>query len=626
MGKERKDRKSRSRDDDDDSRKKRKKRSRSDDVSDDGNRHRRRKKAPDSRSDDDGSDRDRHRRREKKRRKKSSVRKRQRSSKHKKKKRSYSSSSDAESSESGEEGKKVINERLLAKLEARGETLEERNERRAQKRAAQLASKFGYTADENPFRDPNLHEKFTWKKREESRPKISEASAKNTAAFYEEIEKVRQRRKDRDLQREEMERIRAEESRMKELENYDEWAKKEEEFHLQQQRQRSAIRLVEGREKPVDVLAKNLLLFGLSDEEKKNRASVKYQEKYNAMNALEELEVELEEPQNLLKVLKLAELEELRGDIAAFRTLEREASSYGTSTSDSNPVLLYWDALALVVNDEIKLLHSGGEKSAHGKMVADVAKIFGGRSIPDLITMKEEVHAKLKTGAGSLDVDNNYWQTVADQLAVHLAKATLSEMHGKMLVRQLDRLDKKREELARQPEETEDDSKLAPGEGGDEEPQPESAPPLEGGDLENELGLTSEVDVAANKAYSWQHKYAPRRPRYYNRVKLGYDWNAYNKTHYDRDNPPPKVVQGYKFNIFYTDLVNPLETPQYKLEPADSDEFCIIRFHAGAPYEDIAFKIVNREWNRSRKRGFRSTFERGVLSLYFNFTTHWYRR
>ena len=73
---------------------------------------------------------------------------------------------------------------------------------------------------------------------------------------------------------------------MKELEHYDEWARKEEEFHLQQQRQRSAIRLVEGREKPIDVLAKNLLLFGLSDEEKKNRAAVKYQEKYNALDEL----------------------------------------------------------------------------------------------------------------------------------------------------------------------------------------------------------------------------------------------------------------------------------------------------------------------------------------------------
>ena len=29
----------------------------------------------------------------------------------------------------------------------------------------------------------------------------------------------------------------------------------------------------------------------------------------------------------------------------------------------------------------------------------------------------------------------------------------------------------------------------------------------------------------------------------------GYEWNKYNQTHYDSDNPPPKIVQGYKFNV-----------------------------------------------------------------------------
>ena len=55
-------------------------------------------------------------------------------------------------------------------------------------------------------------------------------------------------------------------------------------------------------------------------------------------------------------------------------------------------------------------------------------------------------------------------------------------------------------------------------------------------------------------------------------------------------------------------------------------EFCIPRFMVEPPYEDVAFKIINRQWNRSRKRGYRSTFERGVLTLYFNFASHWYRR
>ena len=54
-------------------------------------------------------------------------------------------------------------------------------------------------------------------------------------------------------------------------------------------------------------------------------------------------------------------------------------------------------------------------------------------------------------------------------------------------------------------------------------------------------------------------------------------------------------MQGYKFSIFYPDLIDKLKAPTYTLEPADSPEFCLIRFHAGPPYEDIAFKIVARE-------------------------------
>ena len=31
------------------------------------------------------------------------------------------------------------------------------------------------------------------------------------------------------------------------------------------------------------------------------------------------------------------------------------------------------------------------------------------------------------------------------------------------------------------------------------------------------------------------------------------------------DNPPPKIVQGYKFNIFYPDLIDKSKTPEYTL-------------------------------------------------------------
>lgn len=68
--------------------------------------------------------------------------------------------------------------------------------------------------------------------------------------------------------------------------------------------------------------------------------------------------------------------------------------------------------------------------------------------------------------------------------------------------------------------------------------------------------------------------------------------------------------------------------------PGDSDT-ALLHFSAGPPYEDIAFRIVDREWEYSHKRyihlivalcsltfrfrGFRSSFDRGCLSLWFNF-------
>lgn len=118
----------------------------------------------------------------------------------------------------------------------------------------------------------------------------------------------------------------------------------------------------------------------------------------------------------------------------------------------------------------------------------------------------------------------------------------------------------------------------------------------------------------------WTDKYRPRKPRYLNRVQTGFDWNKYNQTHYDQDNPPPKIVQGYKFNVyiisnseirqvinimnnlvkvFYNDLLDMTKAPTFKVIPCEDPEFAEILFKAGPPYEDIAFKIVNREWEVS---------------------------
>eukprot|EP00892_Ulva_mutabilis_P006653 jgi/Ulvmu1/435/UM001_0442.1 len=147
------------------------------------------------------------------------------------------------------------------------------------------------------------------------------------------------------------------------------------------------------------------------------------------------------------------------------------------------------------------------------------------------------------------------------------------------------------------------------------------------GDSRDELNFRGVVPLEARE-YWWREKYTPRQPKFFNKVHTGYDWNKYNRAHYDVDNPPPKVVQGYKFNIFYPDLVDKAQGPSYKVlpDPSGDDSTAILKFTAGPPYEDIAFRIVNKEWDRAPKKGFKNVFDRGMLQLYFNFRRISYRR
>ncbi|MCJ1438490.1 hypothetical protein MMC27_007880 [Xylographa pallens] len=157
---------------------------------------------------------------------------------------------------------------------------------------------------------------------------------------------------------------------------------------------------------------------------------------------------------------------------------------------------------------------------------------------------------------------------------------------------------------------------------------------------EDEEIFTGEEEVSTLSKPQWAGKYRPRKPRYFNRVQMGYEWNKYNQTHYDHDNPPPKVVQGYKFNVFYPDLIDKVKAPTYRIErengrkrgqsfaPAGEEDTCLIRFISGPPYEDLAFRIVDKEWDYSakRERGFRSSFDKGILQLHFQFKKVYYRK
>ncbi|KAK2967183.1 hypothetical protein RJ640_005227 [Escallonia rubra] len=132
------------------------------------------------------------------------------------------------------------------------------------------------------------------------------------------------------------------------------------------------------------------------------------------------------------------------------------------------------------------------------------------------------------------------------------------------------------------------------------------------------LGPRDEVNIIKQAAET-----ELKKPRYFSRVHTGYEWNKYNRIHYDHQSPPPKQVRGYKFDVYYPGLVGTgtkKAAPTYTIEKdGESHGTCIIRFSAGKQYQELAFRIINEEWDYSPKRGFKSAFDNGTLHLYFNF-------
>ncbi|XP_009625323.1 splicing factor Cactin [Nicotiana tomentosiformis] len=626
----------------------------------------------------------------------SSRRRRSKSRSHSRRSRAHEYS-DEESSDNDEREKKKrkITEEEIALYMAK----------KAQKKAMKVAKKLkqqtvsGYSNDSNPFGDSNLNEKFVWRKKIERdvtrgvpldtfSMKAEKQRQKERMA---EIEKVKKRREERAMEKaqreEELQLLARERARAE----FQDWEKKEEEFHFDQSKVRTEIRLRQGRVKPIDVLIKQLEPSG-------------------------DFDVEIDEPYVVFKGLGIKEMEELEEDIKLHIDLDRETPMH----------IQYWEALLVVCNWELAEARKreamdkarvrgeelppellAEERGLHSSIEADVKSLLQGKGYGELEAMQSQIESQMRSGTAKVV---EYWEAVLKRLQIFKAKACLREIHAKMLRKHLEHLEKPLEsrdveveeetlrtneedmehdqdevramspelflnEEAKEKEveeEEEDDDEeagsyspvLMHGDDKEEAVDPEedrailerkrmavleerraqdkvlTPTPAEDNNFEKKafksMGVMEEGDAVFgsndeinldSQVYWWHDKYRPRKPKYFNRVHTGYEWNKYNQTHYDHDNPPPKIVQGYKFNIFYPDLVDKAKAPTYVIEKdGDSADTCIIKFHAGPPYEDIAFRIVNREWEYSHKKGFKCIFDRGILHLYFNFKRHRYRR
>ncbi|CAK4476621.1 unnamed protein product [Aphanomyces euteiches] len=498
---------------------------------------------------------------------------------------------------------------------------DDRRERKKDKKAAKIAKQMGYSNEQNPFNDSKLTEKFVWHKNL-TREKERQASDDVREDLVREIVKVRKRRDEREAEYDELNRLREEERRMMESSSFEDWQQKEEEFHLSQARVRSHIRIREGREKPVDLLAKNLMLT--------SKSAVAMIDPTKAVDdtlaQLKHAQVELRPPETLLANLDPKALSELKDEIQVYMELEGRKGEH----------FEFWKLLHVLCTYEISRHHKqhSGRGAVHRDVEASIHEMLEGKSPSELGDLKSEIEETISSGASGIDVE--YYEHVLQEIQVYQAKARLREIHNSHIQKLADRIKQQEENAAyrqSQAKKSTDSSTPASSRSEDDIADDNSREALAMMEMEKEKGMEDEEEefvdqeiVASRQPPAWSNKYRPRKPRFFNRVKTGYDWNKYNQTHYDDDNPPPKIVQGYKFAIFYPDLIDKNVAPKYTFEAADSPEFCILRFHAGPPYLDIAFKVVNLEWEFSHKRGFKCVFERGILHLHFNFKRHRYRR
>ena len=507
-----------------------------------------------------------------------------------------------------------------------------RANRKAGKRAEKVAKMLGYSNETNPFGDSNLLQPFVWGKKQEKDLREGRGDSGKDAEVQrlktmEEIERARKRREDREKEKEEMERLRTEEQRLRDSAQFGDWQTKEEDFHMEQTRERSKIRISEAREQPIDTIAKNILLIeqhldgGGGGGGTATAAAARGEKNKSTTYDLVGLQCELRDPARIVHGLGVPELEKLLVDIDAYVQLEARKSG---------PYQLFWQSLFVVAEAELRAQRqhqlAGGQdaSSVHKSVSEDVKKLLRGKVAEDLAELEGEIHRGLQDGSYS---DVAYWSNALEAVKVQKARLVVTDTHHQLLQKQLEALSRIRElaEMQRS------------GEGAASATEAAAAVPLaadnddegyqrEFGESEEKMQSNDEVALPPLASHSWQDKIRPRKPKYFNHVRTGWDWNKYNQSHYDMDNPPPRTVHGYKFNIFYPDLIDKSATPKFFLEAADSPDFAILRFHAGPPYEDVAFKILNKEWEHARKSGFRSVFNRGVLQLHFNFKRRFYRR
>jgi hypothetical protein len=150
----------------------------------------------------------------------------------------------------------------------------EKKRAKAEEEARQVAELSVYSATDNPFHDINLGQQFRWHKKAEKERKqgltVAEAQHRDVLRRQEakeELERLNKRRADREAEQRLREQEEIKMQRLNESAQMSSWLAKDDDFQLDQERQRAIIRIKERRAKAVDFLALNLRYANPDPEE-----------------------------------------------------------------------------------------------------------------------------------------------------------------------------------------------------------------------------------------------------------------------------------------------------------------------------------------------------------------------
>jgi len=385
---------------------------------------------------------------------------------------------------------------------------------------------------------------------------------------------------------------------------------------LTQAKKRAVIRVREGRARPIDAFVINLKL--IEDDERPRMLGD---------DEIEGDEFYITEPDEVIKDLSMNEMAQLKSAIDEYISMEKSKRNKE-----------FWESVMIILNDYQTKSTTAPESRAVDPVADSIDELLRTKTYDELLTLESQIQAKLRSDE-PMDVD--YWQQLLRSLKIYKAKERLRAMHEPVL--------RSRPKPPPKPMLQNKPNPFDPANFTDDAVHDEE---LEDNDafihaaqsmIDLETTRIVEEGVESDEPYNqeaegfitpeptWAAQHKPRKPKFFNTVVMGYEWNKYNQTHYDEQNPPPKVVQGYKFNIFYPNLIDTSKAPTYKVErnrqrhryvgggggtSAGEDETCVIRFSAGPPYLDVAFRIIDRDWDYSSRfnRGFKSSFDKVLCS------------